>query len=80
MALQCKIQTLQVVDTEYNADAVEWCPVDGWHNILACGTYQLKKPDGKVSRTVCDRQQSDGFKTVLDSSQGTVISVLTFQL
>ncbi|XP_034957687.2 diphthine methyltransferase [Zootoca vivipara] len=45
MALQCKIQTLQVVDTEYSADAVEWCPVEGWHSILACGTYQLKKPD-----------------------------------
>lgn len=49
MASKCKIQTLQVVDTEYSADAVEWCPVDGWHSILACGTYQLKKPDCKVS-------------------------------
>ncbi|XP_048368000.1 diphthine methyltransferase [Sphaerodactylus townsendi] len=47
MALQCKIQTLQVVDTDYSADAVEWCPVEGWEAILACGTYQLKKPDGK---------------------------------
>lgn len=56
MALQCKIQTLQVVDTEYSADAVEWCPVEGWHNILACGTYQLKKPDVKVSKTVYVRR------------------------
>nr|XP_020656644.1 diphthine methyltransferase [Pogona vitticeps] len=47
MASECKIQTLQVVDTEYTADATEWCPVEGWHGILACGTYQLKKPDTK---------------------------------
>ncbi|KAJ6651982.1 hypothetical protein lerEdw1_015860 [Lerista edwardsae] len=47
MASRCKIQTLQVVDTEYSADAVEWCPVDSWHSILACGTYQLKKLDCK---------------------------------
>ncbi|XP_053329797.1 diphthine methyltransferase isoform X2 [Spea bombifrons] len=46
MAVRCKTQTLQVIDTEYSADAAEWCPLDGWSNILACGTYQLKKPDG----------------------------------
>ncbi|KAK9392351.1 WD repeat-containing protein 85-like [Crotalus adamanteus] len=43
MAFKCKVQTLQVVDTEYHADAVEWCPVEGWHNVLACGTYQFKE-------------------------------------
>nr|XP_033816627.1 diphthine methyltransferase [Geotrypetes seraphini]XP_033816629.1 diphthine methyltransferase [Geotrypetes seraphini]XP_033816630.1 diphthine methyltransferase [Geotrypetes seraphini] len=47
MAWQCKIQTLQVIDTEYSADTTEWCPVVGWHNILACGTYQLKKLENK---------------------------------
>ncbi|XP_062815148.1 diphthine methyltransferase isoform X1 [Anolis carolinensis] len=47
MAAQCKTQTLQVVDTEYSADAVEWCPVEGWHGLLACGTYQLKKPSSQ---------------------------------
>ncbi|XP_005994517.1 diphthine methyltransferase [Latimeria chalumnae] len=47
MALRCKTQTLQVIDTEYSADAVEWCPVDDWENILVCGTYQLKKPESK---------------------------------
>ncbi|KAM3825673.1 diphthine methyltransferase isoform 1-T3 [Vipera latastei] len=47
MAFKCKVQTLQVVDTEYSADVVEWCPVEGWHNILACGTYQLKKPESE---------------------------------
>ncbi|KAG8542586.1 hypothetical protein GDO81_026458 [Engystomops pustulosus] len=49
MALRCKTQTLQVIDTEYSADAVEWCPLDDWGTLLACGTYQLKKPDSKVS-------------------------------
>ncbi|XP_063172077.1 diphthine methyltransferase isoform X2 [Candoia aspera] len=51
MAFRCKIQTLQVVDTEYSADTVEWCPVEGWHNILACGTYQLKKLDCKPGQS-----------------------------
>ncbi|XP_067868844.1 diphthine methyltransferase [Heterodontus francisci] len=40
-------RTLQVLDTEYSADAVEWCPIDTWHNILTCGTYQLKNPKEK---------------------------------
>uniref|UniRef100_A0A670ZGH1 Diphthamide biosynthesis 7 n=1 Tax=Pseudonaja textilis TaxID=8673 RepID=A0A670ZGH1_PSETE len=44
-------QTLQVVDTEYSADTVEWCPVESWHNILACGTYQLKKPESEDSES-----------------------------
>ncbi|XP_030062460.1 diphthine methyltransferase isoform X2 [Microcaecilia unicolor] len=47
MARHCKTQTLQIIDTEYCADTTEWCPVGGWHNILACGTYQLKKPESK---------------------------------
>ncbi|KAM8933862.1 diphthine methyltransferase isoform 2-T2 [Pelodytes ibericus] len=52
MAARPKTQTLQVIDTEYSADAVEWCPLDDWTNILACGTYQLKKPEGGED---CDR-------------------------
>ena len=39
------ILPLHVVDTEYSADAVEWCPLDGYHHILACGTYQLADPN-----------------------------------
>ena len=26
---------------EYNADSVEWCPIERSKNILLCGTYQL---------------------------------------
>ena len=35
------ITTLFTLDTEYTADSVEWCPVENYHNILLCGTYQL---------------------------------------
>ncbi|MBN3323848.1 DPH7 methyltransferase, partial [Atractosteus spatula] len=41
MAARSRTRSLQVVDTELSADAVEWCPVPGWHGLLACGTYQL---------------------------------------
>lgn len=44
MAAPSRTRTLQVVDTEFSADAVEWCPVEGWHSILACGTYHLRPP------------------------------------
>lgn len=44
MAAPCRTWTLQVVDTEFSADSVEWCPVEGWHSILACGTYHLRLP------------------------------------
>ncbi|XP_076021305.1 diphthine methyltransferase isoform X2 [Genypterus blacodes] len=43
MASKSKTRSLQVFDTELSADTVEWCPVPQRHNILACGTYQLKK-------------------------------------
>lgn len=34
-------ETLQVLDTEYSADSVEWCPHEGYQEVLLCGTYQL---------------------------------------
>ncbi|RXM93195.1 Diphthine methyltransferase [Acipenser ruthenus] len=48
MAARSRTRTLQVVDTEFSADAVEWCPVPGWHSLLACGTYQLQRPADKI--------------------------------
>lgn len=39
-----RMRLLQAVDTEYTADSVEWCPLDGCRHLLACGTYQLRKP------------------------------------
>lgn len=32
-------------DTQLTADSVEWCPVPGLEEILACGTYQLNQHD-----------------------------------
>ena len=32
-------------DTQLTADSVEWCPVSGLEEILACGTYQLNQHD-----------------------------------
>ncbi|XP_072096640.1 diphthine methyltransferase isoform X2 [Mobula birostris] len=49
MDTRCTSRTLQVVDTEYSADAVEWCPIDKFHNVLTCGTYQLKNAEEKGS-------------------------------
>ncbi|XP_050670919.1 diphthine methyltransferase-like isoform X1 [Leptidea sinapis] len=31
--------------TEYSADSVEWCPVQGYTDVLVCGTYQLDKAE-----------------------------------
>ncbi|XP_039714965.1 diphthine methyltransferase isoform X10 [Pteropus medius] len=42
-----RVRLLQAVDTEYTADSVEWCPLDGCRHLLACGTYQLQKPEDK---------------------------------
>ncbi|XP_011812779.1 PREDICTED: diphthine methyltransferase [Colobus angolensis palliatus] len=36
---------LQTVDTELTADSVEWCPLRGCRHLLACGTYQLRRPE-----------------------------------
>uniref|UniRef100_A0A8C5R5P5 Diphthine methyltransferase n=1 Tax=Leptobrachium leishanense TaxID=445787 RepID=A0A8C5R5P5_9ANUR len=55
MATRCRTQTLQVIDTEYSADSAEWCPLDGCTNILACGTYQLKKPESGPDDEASDR-------------------------
>ena len=45
-------ETLQVVDTEYSADAAEWCPAQGCTQWLLCGTYQLLKVgDGEQEAT-----------------------------
>ena len=36
---------MQAVDTEHTVDSVEWCPLEGCRHLLACGTYQLRKPE-----------------------------------
>ncbi|XP_065177825.1 diphthine methyltransferase-like [Sycon ciliatum] len=37
-------------DTGLNADSVEFCTVDGYRHLLACGLYQLKEGEGEPSR------------------------------
>ena len=48
--------THQTLDTIYNADSIEWCPVPGLQDLLLCGTYQLEDQDSKVA---CGRVTSD---------------------
>lgn len=35
--------TLQVWDTNFCADSVEWCPINPYENYFVCGTYQLQE-------------------------------------
>lgn len=42
------MQLLRALDTEFTADSVEWCPLEGSRHLLACGTYQLREPEGQV--------------------------------
>ncbi|XP_074526967.1 diphthine methyltransferase [Halichoeres trimaculatus] len=51
MAWKSRTRNLQVYDTELSADTVEWCPVSPYHDILACGTYQLHKGTGEENAT-----------------------------
>lgn len=44
-APQGRAQRLQVLDTEFTADSVEWCPLEGHRRLLACGTYQLREAE-----------------------------------
>ena len=50
--------THQTLDTIYNADSVEWCPVPGLQDLLLCGTYQLEDQDSKVA---CGRVKSGNW-------------------
>lgn len=38
-------QTFATKDTGFYADTVEWCPLEPYKDILACGTYQLIDKD-----------------------------------
>ncbi|XP_063235547.1 diphthine methyltransferase [Bacillus rossius redtenbacheri] len=47
---QGKVEKLHTWDTVYSADSVEWCPIYGRQDILACGTYQIEPSDSEVSQ------------------------------
>lgn len=54
-----RAQLLQALDTEFTADSVEWCPLEGHRRLLACGTYQLQeRPGGRAEKDLdADRPQ-----------------------
>lgn len=58
MAGSCSetMQVLQAVDTEFTADSVEWCPVEGCQHLMACGTYQLRTPEDQPTLNVSEPQ------------------------
>jgi len=45
------MRTLATFDTKLPADTVEWCPVEPYRNILACGTYKLNKNEPNTKFT-----------------------------
>ncbi|XP_035694319.1 diphthine methyltransferase-like isoform X2 [Branchiostoma floridae] len=47
--MSCSTRQLQVLDTDYSADCVEWCPVPGYHDVMVCGTYQLAQQEAPSS-------------------------------
>uniref|UniRef100_A0A452RC07 Diphthamide biosynthesis 7 n=1 Tax=Ursus americanus TaxID=9643 RepID=A0A452RC07_URSAM len=51
-----RVRLLQAVDTEYTADSVEWCPLEGCRHLLACGTYQLQKPEDQSALDIDEPQ------------------------
>jgi hypothetical protein len=38
---ETSIKTTFTFDTELSADSVEWCPIPGYTDLLAVGTYQV---------------------------------------
>lgn len=60
-----RVQLLQAVDTEHTVDSVEWCPLPGCRHLLACGTYQLWKPEDRPAdgeSQVCWPRASGGLR------------------
>lgn len=47
--MENNILVLQVVDTIYTADSVEWCPIIPYQNIFVCANYQLAEPANETN-------------------------------
>ena len=61
-----KARVLHQWDTEYSADAVEWCPVDGYQHVLLCGTYQLDNTAAQQQVQVTEGISCVNFDRYLD--------------
>ncbi|KAL3876176.1 hypothetical protein ACJMK2_034047 [Sinanodonta woodiana] len=73
-----KITTLQTLDTEYCADATEWCPIDGFQDILLCGTYQLQEREDSCAAD--ERSENDEVIVDVPRKQVRVGRLYIYQL
>ncbi|XP_054582847.1 diphthine methyltransferase [Eptesicus fuscus] len=73
------VRLLQAVDTEYTADSVEWCPLEGWRHVLACGTYQLREPEDESEQDVPEPQARAGRLYLYSCSDPSACSVAEMQ-
>lgn len=48
---EINVRTLTTFDTTFPADTVEWCHVEPYRHILACGTYELIKNESGTKST-----------------------------
>lgn len=45
------IKTVYKWKTDFNADSVEWCPIENYQHIFVCGNYQLvSKSEGEQKK------------------------------
>uniref|UniRef100_A0A0K8SH93 methylated diphthine methylhydrolase n=1 Tax=Lygus hesperus TaxID=30085 RepID=A0A0K8SH93_LYGHE len=52
-----EIVRLTSLNTELNADAVEWCPIPGLENLLACATYELVEDEEQDSQDTLEQHR-----------------------
>ncbi|OWZ80747.1 WD40 repeat domain 85 [Cryptococcus neoformans Bt85] len=56
-----RAKSLANVDTLYSADSIEFCPFEGFQDLLVCGTYQIVEPENggrTVDADVSDDEQA----------------------
>lgn len=52
---------LQEIDAGANACSVEWCPIAGLENYVACSTYLLEDPEREAARDErCGVKEQEG--------------------
>jgi len=61
-------------DTEWPADAAEFCPTEGYHDIFVCGTYKLLDEPSDPTSEEKQPQERKGqclvFRTGYDAEAG----------